>query len=300
MTRNEYGKLYHITEERESELKIGKLLEYCSCKRGTITNSMRSNELYIISETNGFYYTRSKYIICRIEEQSDRTYKISNIEETDFENLFSLLALNNLLKQDVETVQMIINGYFEGVIETAEKNGIYYEMKFSENNVLSFLVEHGKDFYFYIEIDNGRWREHDVYIEMPEIDKLNIHSSDSKRYVKEYLLKAGMGLLEEYNIQKVKNGIIINDEYFESLEDGIFILEERKEKQKEYERKKKRLVDFFRIHDNSITTYSSDYKNSYVHKYDIENDKFFVNEKEVELDIMWSRLRDAGYEYSLY
>jgi hypothetical protein len=300
MTINENGRLYHITEEEESTLKIKKLLNYCKCKRGSLTNSMISNELYIISKTNGFYSTGTKYMICRIEEQSNGTYELSNLEETNFENLFSLLVLNNLLKKDVEIVQKEIDEYFEEIRSQREKDGIYYELNFEKNNTLSLSLEY-KNFYFYTEIHNTpEYRKSDVYIEMPGINGMRIHSVDSQTDIKNFLLKSGMELLEEYRIQEIKNGVIINDEYFENLEIGIYVLENRKADKLEKERRLKKLIRIFESYDNEITTYSRlDYRNAFVHKYDKENNKFLINEEEVDSDIMWNNLKRRGYEHIL-
>jgi Lhr-like helicase len=300
MIKDEHGKLYHITEKEESNFKIKELLRNVSCNRGTINGSIIDNELYIIGETNGLYYTSSKYMLCRIEKRDNSKYDTSNIEETDFENLFSLLALNNLLKEPADVVQKIIDEKFEEYRAYLEKKGIYYELTF-KNDCLTFLVEHHSNFTLYMELSNKtNSNSGDIYIEIPGMDVIHVNSYNYKRELREYVLKSGMDLLKDYTIHQVKNGVIINDEYFETLEEGFAILEERKKEKKEEERKTKKLIDFFERNDGQITTYSKDYKHIYIYKYDKEKEKFLFDNNEIKMDIVWNRLRDAGYDHSLF
>jgi hypothetical protein len=303
MIKDEAGKLYHITDKQEELIKINELLKFSKCKREEAKGSYRNKELYLIGEKTAIYQaTNNNYMICSIEPIEDnygKSYKISNLEETDFENLFTLLSLNNLLTESIDVIQQEVNERFEKYRELQEKRGIYYELEFTEKEMFTFYVKYD-NFILHLNIDMGSgYAKNDIYLEIPNM-AIDINPTSPKNSVTKFLLENGIELLKEYKIQKIKNGVIINDEYFEDIEDGIFILENRKAAKFEFERKKKKLINLFEKHDNNIEVYNKDYTTIWNNTYDPENDKFMIDEKEVDTEIIWNKLINSGYEYTLY
>jgi hypothetical protein len=230
MTKDEAGKLFHITDSEMNYKRISYLVNSgnLNLKRGTIEGSYYSNELLMITDTFGFYSSMGKFMTCTVTKSihNSNAYITSNLEEAKYNDLLLLISLNNGLKKDIDDVKKIVGEEYGKFLEYREKEAVYYELYFSDKEQMKFYVEKG-DFVLSFELDMKR-RKVSMFLpgmdeEAENLDIWNVHDE-----IKKANIIYGVDFLDKYKIKFISNGVIMDDTYYEDLDTVLREIKDKK------------------------------------------------------------------------
>lgn len=191
-------------------------------KQGTIKGSWIKNELYLIDDKYGYYSNGWEWQFCEYtpveveiesawsyyEAKTETQYETKHLKVLEFEDLYNLLDDGKKNEVD-ELIKKAMEEYYK-----KSYNDIYYEFAINEKkDKINFYLEYKGTFYG-VRITEDNYVEVfadglECYADRYDEFKDEVHKKIDEEVIK-YLNK---------NIQKLENGFVYKNNYYETFEE---------------------------------------------------------------------------------
>lgn len=219
-----YGTLFNLPEKDIIHNKLYRLKELIDCKKIRENTVDIESDFYMITDSEGFYTVDSIIFLVKVEITESRPYtngkitKIINKEEITLDALVILLSLNNKLKESADIVISELDETEKNLIKNYEKKGIYYEFSFNERGKLKVYLEFKSQGYS-IDIDTVY---NDINLYLPGLkDSVNYNAFSIDKDIANDVLLLGINFMEKHSLQRLENGVVVDNKYYETLTDAI-------------------------------------------------------------------------------
>lgn len=191
-------------------------------KQGTIKGSWIKNELYLIDDKYGYYSNGWEWQFCEYtpveveiepawsyyEAKTETQYETKHLKVLEFEDLYNLLDDGKKNEVD-ELIRKAMEEYYK-----KSYNDIYYEFSINEKkDKINFYLEYKGTFYG-VRITEDNYVE--VFTDGLECcaDRYDEFKDEVHKKIDEEVIK-----YLDKNIQKLENGFVYKNNYYETFEE---------------------------------------------------------------------------------
>lgn len=200
---NVYSRILDLSTKSLIKVLISVINDKCF-RRGRLKGSMYDNELYLLSEDKGFYLSRLTIVLCdviKLEREDRIVYAASNLNPLkDFKEIKEF-SLEHLFNKDEQK--------FKEIIEKVNSK-TYYEVDTSQEKV-TFYIESGRS---YVRVEGS---EEGLNVQFGDYS-IDIPIGQYNKGIESIILNKQEEILE-LGITKLENGYLLNNKYYETLEE---------------------------------------------------------------------------------